>query len=581
MQKENKYLITKTELQKLLKMKGFVGKVFASLFMSILKLNKLNNFYTDVYNDELDCLIDNALAKNNINLIVAQNDINNIPETGPIIILFNHPYGGFDALIAMKTVLSRRKDAKFMANFIISRIEPMKQYIFEVNPFEDFKSAYSSIAGIKKMYKHLEQGNAVCIFPAGEVSTKYKNKKVVEDRKWNIAIMKFIHKTKVPVVSAFISGQNSKMFHRLGKIHPILRTIQLPAELLKKKNCNIIIRYSPPLLPRFIDNIQNHDNLADFLKARTYCLDNTNNTKTFQPSNIQETKIIEATNNDLIINEIKQITNTDLLFSTESYHCFLSEYKNIPNIFHEISRLREITFREVGEGTGKEFDADNYDTYYKHLFIWDDKEQKIVGAYRMGFGEEIINEHEKEGFYINTLFNIKENFIPYLKKSIELGRSFIVPDYQRKPLPLFLLWKGIYNVIIKNNKYEYLIGPASISSDYSENAKILLIEYLSRNYMFPNKEQYIANKIPYNYTLNDNHKILLEHCGNDMINIDRLLKDIDINNCGVPVLIKKYIQLGGKILTFNVDPDFNFAIDALMLVEINNFSEEVINTYNR
>ena len=575
-------LITRDELKETIKIKGFIGQLLSGCAIKWLGLDEMNNIYDKVYDKDIDTFIENALSLNNNTFVIPEKDISSIPETGPVIFLCNHPLGGWDGLEIIKTLLKVRPDTKFLVNFMLSRIEPLQPCLINVNPFESNKGLYSNVAGIKNMYNHIQEGKSLCILPAGEVSTWYGKSKFVEDREWQTNIIKLVKKANVPVVSCYIEGQNSKKFHILGKIHPALRTLRLPKEFINKKNTEIYIRFSGPTSPKVIQNIEDIKTLGKVLKAKTYCLENDSYSidKIFNQHE-DYAEIITPTAEDVLKNEIEKIKPTDLLFKSDNYLCFFSDFQTIPNIFREISRLREITFRDIGEGTGKDQDFDLYDPYYNHLFIWDENTSKIVGAYRIGLGKDIIKSKGIDGFYLNTLFELKKDFHPYMEKAMEMGRSFIVPEYQRRTLPLFLLWRGIYSVTKKYPEYKYLAGPASISNLYSKHAKILIIEYLKRCHGWTEIESFVDNRIPFKYKLNEHHSILLETFGKEQASMDKLIKDIDINRFGIPILIKKYLSLGGKVLNFNVDPDFNYAIDGLVILDINSLSEDVINTYNK
>jgi putative hemolysin len=575
-------LITNRELQQILKTKGFVGNLLSRFTMKILGVDKMNEIYDKTYDTNVDDFIDNAAKLQNNTFVIPEKDIASIPENGPVIFLCNHPLGGWDGLGIIKTLLKVRPDTKFLVNFILSRIEPLSPYLIKINPFENNKGAYSNIAGIKNMYNHILEGKSLCILPAGEVSTKYGKSKFVEDRDWQDNVIKLVKKANVPVISCYIEGQNSRKFHVLGKIHPMLRTIRLPKEFIRKKNSEIFIRFSRPMHPKTIKSIEDIKTLGKVLKAKTYCLGNNiySINKMINDHDVYK-DIITPTSNDALINEIEKIKANDLLFKTENYLCLFSKKQDVPNIFREITRLREITFREIGEGTGKDMDADKYDEYYHHLFLWDENASKIVGAYRIGLGNSILKTTGIDGFYVNSLFELKKDFYPYMEKSMEMGRSFIVSEYQRRTLPLFLLWKGIYNVTLRYPEYQYLIGPASISNFYSKHAKILIIEYLKRCHTWTNSSKYVGSRIEYKYKLNHHHNILLDTFGNNQGMLDHLIKDIDINRYGIPILIKKYLSLGGKILGFNLDPDFNYAIDALVILDVETISEDILNLYSK
>lgn len=575
-------IVSRSELQRGLKLKGFFGGLVARFLMCAFKINKLNRAYQKTYSRDALQFTENVISLNNNRIFVHEKDLKDIPDSGPVVFLFNHPYGGLDALAIVNTLLKIRPDTKFIANFLLSKIEPISPYLFQVNPFEYRKQAFSSVGGLKEMYKYIQQGNAVCILPAGEVSTKYNGSKIVEDREWQSNIMKFVRSTDAHVVSGYISGENSKLFHFMGKINPALRTAMLPRELLNKKNLSIYLRFSGHSANKTIKKLDDNKLLSKIFKAKTYMLKDKCLFVQHKKLDVQNyDEIIEQTDVELQVKEISNLKQNNLLFQTDNYLCFFASSNEIPNIFRELSRLRELTFREVGEGTGKSYDSDKYDEYYKHLFLWDETENCLVGAYRIGMGEEILKQNGVEGFYINSLFSLQEKFKPYLQQSLEMGRSFIVPSYQRKALPLFLLWKGIYHVTQKYPHYKYLIGPASISNLYSDNSKILIIDYLKQRHAWPELNDMVKSKTPFNYHLNEHHQVLIDAFGEDISSMDKLIKDIDLNHMGVPVLIKKYLSLGGRILDFNVDPDFNYSVDGFVVLDIDVVSEEVINSYNK
>lgn len=571
-------VVTKHDIQLVVKLKGVFGKFISSILYSVLGLKSLNKMYNHCFDVDGEKFVENCLKYKNNKIKVYPQDLSYIPETGACVLLFNHPFGALEALMIYKVLRAKRKDVKFVANFLLSRVEPLKDAFVQVNPFETKKEVFSNLAGAKAMHKVIEDGGLLCIFAAGEVSTKYKNSKYVEDKAWAQNIMRFIKSTNVPVISGFVDGQNSKCFHFLGKINPILRTASLPRQLLNKKNLEVCLRFTPPLSPKNIEQIENNKLLADFLKSRTYLLKHEEVEK-YNSDQKKYAEIIEAQDKDLLKAEIEKIKKTDLLFDSENYLVFFSEKKDIPVIFTELSRCREIAFRAIGEGTGDATDEDKYDDYYNHLFIWDEVENALVGAYRIGIGKPILEKFGKKGFYLNTLFKFQNGFEEYLEKSMEMGRSFIVPEYQRRTLPLFLLWRGIYFVTQKYPEYKYLIGPASISSIYSENAKILMIEFLKRYHGWQELGKFVEPRNKYEYKLNHHHEKVFEVYADDLALMDRLIRDIDIDHYAMPVLIKKYLSLGGKILDFNVDPEFNFAIDGLVVLDIGVVSQEVINSY--
>jgi putative hemolysin len=440
------------------------------------------------------------------------------------------------------------------------------------------------LAGIKKTLEYLQNGTPIGIFPAGEVSSFQSDSKQVIDREWKPAVARIIQKAQVPVIPVYFSGGNSKLFNLLGMIHPVFRTIRIPSELINKKGSEIRVRIGKPILPKSYNEFAEPNQLLRFLRSKTYALGSPleSEVKNFFRVPILPKKeaeeIIPPVPVELLEKDIEKLINTNNhLVVQDDCDVFVAPISLIPNVITEIGRLREVTFREVGEGTNKSYDLDEFDLYYHHLFIWDRVNKKIVGAYRIGKGNNIYRKFRKKGFYINTLFKIKNGFVPYLKKSLELGRSFIVKEYQQKPFSLFLLWKGILTYLRRNTYYKYLIGPVSISNSYSETSKALMVEFLRQHYFDRKLSKFIEPRKAFEY---DSGKVdmdvLLKTRKKDLKSLDELISEIEPAGFKVPVLLKKYIKQEARLLGFNVDPKFSNALDGFMIMDFTNVPDDTI-----
>jgi putative hemolysin len=326
----------------------------------------------------------------------------NIPEKGSFIAISNHPYGGIDGIIMLKTLLEKRPDFKLMGNFLLQKIKPIESYILPVNPFENHPEYASSIVGMRQALMHLKNGGCLGIFPAGEVSTLNIIKQEITDKKWDNSILKFIKMANVPVVPMHFSGSNSKLFHTLGLIHPELRTAKLPSELFNKKDKPISLSIGSPITCEEQLVFSNIEQYGRYLRALTYLPNMANNVKKHFNRTLSAQKKVSAiappVDNTFIKAEIKKLTENHLLFNHLSISVYCAPYREMPFIMNEIGRLREITFREVGEGTNLSSDLDEYDLYYWHLFLWDNANEKIVGAYRIGKGVDIFSKYKKQVF---------------------------------------------------------------------------------------------------------------------------------------------------------------------------------------
>ena len=287
--------------------------------------------------------------------------------------------------------------------------------------------------------------------------------------------------------------------------------------------------------------------------------------------------IIDETPKEDILKDISKLRGTDrMLFTNGNYEIYFTPYDEIPSVMREIGRQRELTFRAVGEGSNLPFDLDEYDQHYHHLFLWDNSAEKLAGAYRMALGRDVMKKFGIKGFYTSSLFEFEQDIHPFFKKVIEMGRAYISEEYQQKPLPLFLLWRGIVHVCLRNPDHKFLMGGVSISNKFSEFSKSLMIEFMRSNYYDSAVAQYITPKNDFKVKLRDRDKLLfLNEMNADLNKLDKFIDDLE-PELRMPVLIKKYIKQNAKVIAFNVDPNFNDAIDGLMYIRISDLPESTI-----
>jgi putative hemolysin len=478
-----------------------------------------------------------------------------------------------------------RPDFKVMANFLLQNVEPIKDYFISVNPFESRKEIYSNVTGLKAVMQHIENGHPLGLFPAGEVSTYQGDLRTIMDKKWANSAIKIIRNAKVPIVPVYFEGTNSRIFHLLGLINANLRTLALPSEMLKKKGKVIRMKVGKPIPPKDIEMFTNLDQLGRYLRAKTYALGSSFEVKRdyFRLFRIQKKadEIIPPVESARIHAEIDAISEFKTL-SYDNFDCFVVGSEYIPNILREIGRLREVTFRAVGEGTNKSIDLDEYDLYYNHLILWDREAKKIAGAYRVGNGHEIMQRYGRKGFYISSLFRMDHSMDEMLGKALELGRSFIVEEYQRHRLSLFLLWKGILYYLISNDKFRYIIGPVSISNNYQDVSKELIIEFIRKHHFDHQLAAHVEPKNAFKPKVkNVDTEALVNSSQADIKKMDKIISDIEPSSYTMPVLLKKYLQQNARIIAFNCDPKFNNALDGLMYLDLNNLPPDTVETLQR
>jgi putative hemolysin len=562
-----------------------VNNPIVGLLSRVTRIDKVNDLYDAVCQAEDLEAIDRIFEYLDLHVQFDANQLAHIPKEGPFIIVANHPFGALDGLVMIKAIASVRPDFKVMANFLLQNVEPIKNYFLSVNPFENNKGAYNNISGLKAALLHVQAGLPLGIFPAGEVSTFQSDLRNVADRKWQSSALKILKKANVPIVPLYFDGSNSRLFHFLGLIHPNLRTLALPSEMLKKKGETLRLRIGKPILPKDLAMFTDIERYGRYLRAKTYSLATSMEVKRSYFNVFRfpkkEDPIIEPVEQSLITNELEACQAYKTL-SYDIFDCYVVHSQLIPHTLREIGRLREVTFRAVGEGTNKSIDLDEYDLYYDHLILWDRQAQKIAGAYRVGNGAHIIERYGVQGFYTSSLFKIGKELHPMLSQSLELGRSFIISEYQRHRLSLFLLWKGILFYMMSKPHFRFIIGPVSISNSYQEVSKELIIQFIEKHYFDSNFAQFVK---PRNSFKAKTHQIdtdtLLEATQADMKKMDKVISDIEPSSFTMPVLLKKYLQQNAKIIAFNCDPKFNNALDGLMYLDLQNLPEDTVETLKR
>jgi putative hemolysin len=563
---------------------GVLGTFAGWILMKVLKISTLNKVY-DRNKHLQDVEFLNAILQDlEIKFEIPEEDLKRLPKEGAYITISNHPLGGIDGVLLLKLMLEKEPNFKIIANFLLHRIEPLKKYIMPVNPFENHKDVKSSVIGLKETFRHLSDGKPLGMFPAGEVST-YKDGKLVVDKPWEEGAMKVIRKAQVPVVPIYFHAKNSRLFYFLSKIDDTMRTAKLPSELFSQKDRIIRVRIGKPISVAEQNEHTTIEDYSEFLRKKTYMLANSFNEENKQLISVPNLKtpkspkqIATPANQEKMVDEVNKLRDTDCrLLQSKNYEVFFTEASKIPNVLHEIGRLREVTFREVGEGTNESIDLDKYDQYYHHMFLWDDETKQIAGAYRMGLGSEIFPKYGMEGFYLNDLFRFESELHEMMHHSIEMGRAFIIKDYQQKPMPLFLLWRGIIHTTLRYPEHKYLLGGVSISNQFSDFSKSLMIEFMKSNYYDPYIAQYVHPKKEFKVKLKDADKdFIFDEAEADLNKFDKIIDELEPGSLRLPVLIKKYIKQNARLVAFNVDPLFNNAIDGLMYIRIADIPESTM-----
>jgi putative hemolysin len=550
--------------------------ILADTLLRFIGHNKIISLYSQLTDKNPISLINCLLDHLEISIEIPDEDLRNIPSSGAFITVSNHPYRGIDSMLLYRLISTRRSDFKIVASHLLKDIESLKDVIIPVKTFETREENKSSYRGIKECFSYLEDGHGIGIFPTGITSPHIELSRVIIDGPWQPAAVKLIKNSEVPVIPVYFHGTTHRLLSLIANANPINRSSGLPSELKDRKNKIIKIRIGSPLNIREQSGFNDLTLYGQYLRARTYALGSPFDNGTRMMRKISDKKLTavplaEQRPVDVLTNEFNEIKSEFELFSTKNYSVVCAPVDKIPEIFREIGRLREKTFRLVGEGTNKSIDVDSYDLYFDHLFIWDTDENRIVGAYRIGRGDHIISVYGIKGFYIDSLFRLSKKFTPSLAQAIELGRSFITPEYQKKAIPLFLLWKGIMVFLLRHPEYRYLIGPVSITNDFSKFSKSLIVEFVRKYFFDEEMSRFITPRKEFIVKTDRavNRKVFIDTSEKDINKIEKIVMDIQ-PGYRLPVLLKKYLEINGRIIGFNIDPEFNYCLDGLLILDINN-----------
>ena len=506
------------------------------------------------------------------------------PKSGPLIIIANHPFGIVDPVVLARWAAQFRPDLKVMTNSLLLAMPELEPHIIPVNPFGGEDAAKTNLAPMKEAIRLLRAGGTLVIFPAGEVAA-YRMGRGIEEPAWSRHVGSLVRRTQATVLPVYFPGSNSALFHAAGLLHSRLRTSLLLREFKRRAGGAVEMRVGHPIPYSRLKKFEDDEALTSYLRIHTFVLHQRGRQMPSAPALNNETSeavpTAPATTPERMAAEMDAIrARGGRLVGQGSLSVYQAHSHEIPCVLNEIGRLREITFREVGEGTGETLDLDKYDRYYEHLILWDEEKEQVAGAYRLGRADLILREYGPKGLYTSTLFHFEKPFLAHLGNAVEMGRSFIVKAYQRNLASLPLLWKGIAHWIARYPQYTKLFGPVSISRDYNSLSRKMIVTFLQDNKLHPQLASFVKPRNPFRFLRG--RRLMREFISANLQNVDdcsALVSSVETDGKGIPVLLKHYLKLNATILSFNVDKDFSDVLDGLIMVDFTEMDARFLDKY--
>jgi putative hemolysin len=542
-----------------------------------LAINRVNDIYSQSTGQPNTREFIGQLLENlDISWQAAASQVASIPATGPLLVVANHPFGAVEGLILAALLMDRRPDVKIMANHVLEKVPEFRDLFVLVNPFDTVSAPSQNLTPMRRAMRHLREGGMLGMFPAGEVAHLTWSGRFSEMR-WTMHLARLVRHAKCPVLPIYFAGHNSLMFQVAGLAHPRLRTALLARELFKLRGTRVDIQIGSPIPFNRLSQIQGDQEMSAYLRSRTLALASRVNPR---PRAVQKqlSPVIPPIPPESLAAEIAALRPEQRVAQAGDLAAYMASAEQIPQILREIGRLREITFRQTGEGTGRELDLDRFDPHYYHLFLWHPANGQIAGAYRVGFTHELLRAHGLNGLYTHSLFNIRRELFDRLGPTLELGRSFVRQEFQKSYAPLLLLWKAIGHIITTYPENACLLGPVSISSSYQSTSRRMMVDFLNAYFAATEFEKLVRPRnalrfLP--FTRKKKHP--LPSCPD---HLSELVSDLEDDGKGVPVLLRQYLKFGARVLSFNVDPDFSDVLDALVYVDLRKTDRRVFVRYS-
>jgi putative hemolysin len=558
-----------------------VTAVAATVIDRALALSQLEPIYARLAGGEDAIPADRVLEALGIETAVPDAELRTIPASGPLVVVANHPFGAVDGLALLSAIGRTRPDVRILGNELLHRIPELRRAVFFIDPFGGLDARRRNAAVLREALRWLRDGHALAIFPAGEVSHLTLARRVITDPPWHPAAARLARLASAPVLPVFVRGANSAAFHLAGLVHPRLRTLMLPREVLRRRGSRVELSIGTLMPASDAADFMSDEQRTEHLRTMTYVQGGRHRFQAPKSrTSVGRAPLAEPVPPADLRAVMAHLPAEARLADAGAYSVWLTGRSEAPLVVEEIGRLRELTFRQAGEGTGRSRDLDRFDHHYLHLFVWNERSAEIVGAYRIGQTDLIARRYGVRGLYTHTLFRYDDRFLRRMMPALELGRAFVRPEYQREYAPLMLLWKGIGHFVATSPRYAHLFGPVSMSDDYAPLSHQLVMAFLRHSRLDRGLAPFIAPRsrpavtaLPADLAVH--HRLMADQGAF----VDHLVREVEGGARGLPVLLRHYLKLDARAVAFNVDRSFGNTLDALMVVDLRVVEPLVLQRY--
>ncbi len=539
----------------------------------LLSLGRLEHLYRlAAGGDEPLQFLDRVLAELGVSLELPQGAEERIPAKGPVLVAANHPFGAVEGMLLARWLLTIRPDVKLMANYLLGRIPELRGLFVLVDPFDQDRQVSGNLGPLRQCIRHVESGGLLAMFPAGEVAHLRLSTGRITEPAWSTALSLVAGRSGAPVVPVYFRGKNGPLFQLLGLAHPRLRTAMLPRELHNKRGARLRAEVGSAIAAERYRGKGGHAGAASYLRARTLLLGRRRPPGRRQPAPDRAKSrpmepVAQPRDLELAALDVATLPPGQVLIESGPFQVVYAHRRQIPSLIREVGRLRELSFRQVGEGTGKASDLDKFDDYYLQLCLFNRETGELAGGYRLGLADEILARRGVAGLYTSTLFRFEPGFFRAIPGCMEMGRSFVAPEYQRSYSALLLLWKGIGRFILRHPQVRHLFGPVTVSDRYRLISRRLMRDYLDRALPSELAPLVAARRPP---RLAPGGALAAEVAAGlaSFEELSEVVADLEPDGKGAPILFKQYLKLGARCAGWNLDPEFGDAIDALFVVDL-------------